>query len=204
MGFYEDWIVPWVIGWPLTVRGIEEQREAALRSAAGDVLEIGFGFGASIPFYPRGVASVTGVEPSAGMLRRALGRIAAPFPVRLVRGSAEEMPFRDRSFDMVVSNWTLCTIPHPGRALREVARVLKPAGRFLFVEHGLADDPRVAAWQRRLTPVQRLITGGCRLDVPVETLLRESGMVVESLDRYRGRPGPKIITQMYRGAARPR
>lgn len=207
MSFYEDWIIPWVIGWPLTVRGIEEQRRVALAEASGSVLEIGFGFGASIPFYPAGpggVTLLTGLEPSAGMLRRARSAVgAAPFPVAVVRASAEKMPLGDRSFDTVVSNWTLCTIPDPARALREVGRVLKPGGKFLFVEHGLAEDPRVAKWQARLTPLQRLLTGGCRLDVPVDRLLEESGLVVERLERYRGEPGPKIITQMYRGAARP-
>jgi SAM-dependent methyltransferase len=204
MGFYEDWVVPWVIGWPLTVRGVAEQRRIALAPVRGSVLEIGFGFGASVPFYPRGVHELTALEPSAGMLRRAEKSIASPpFPVNLLRASAEEMPLGDGSFDAVVSNWTLCTISDPARALREVQRVLKPGGRFLFVEHGLASDPRVARWQTRLTPLHRLLTGGCCLDLPVATLLEESGLVVERLDRYRGKPGPKILTQMYRGVARP-
>lgn len=204
MGLYADWIVPWVIGWPLAVRGVEEQRRSALASVAGSVLEIGFGFGASIPCYPRGaVARLTALEPSAGMLRRARkAAAAAPFPVTLLRASAEEVPIRDASFDTVVSNWTLCTIPDPERALREIGRVLKPGGRFLFVEHGLAQDPNVARWQARLTPIQRVLTGGCRLDLPVAALLERSGLVVERLERYRGKPGPKIMTQMYRGVAR--
>jgi hypothetical protein len=77
--------------------------------------------------------------------------------------------------------------------------VLRPEGRFLFVEHGLADDPAVARWQVRLTPLQKLLTGGCKLDIDIDRLLRESGLVVTRMDRYRGHPGPKIITQMYRG-----
>ena len=206
MGFYEDWFIPWVIGWPLSVRGVAEQRRIALAGASGSVLEIGFGFGASIPHYPaEGIVALTALEPSAGMLRRARKTIdSAPFEVTLLRASAEEIPLPDRAFDTVVSNWTLCTIPDPARALREVARVLKPEGTFLFVEHGLAEDPRVARWQERLTPLHRALTGGCRLDVPVDSVLRESGLVIERLERYRGRPGPKIITQMYRGAARVR
>src|SRR5262245_55511030 len=138
MGFYEEWIIPWIIAWPLTHRGVAEQRRAAVAGASGRVLEIGFGFGASVPVYPASSGVVThlfGLEPSAGMLRRGRRNIeASPFPVTILRASAEEMPFPDRSFDSVVSTWTLCTIPDPARALREVGRVLKPGGSFLFVE----------------------------------------------------------------------
>ena len=207
MGFYVKHILPWIAEQFLSLPGVQEQRRPALALAWGRVLEIGFGFGGSVSMYPKNagrIAWLVGLEPNPGMNRRARGRIAsAPFPVELVRASAETIPFEGGSFDAVVSNWTLCTIPDVRRALHEVRRVLKPDGRFLFLEHGRAFDPRVARWQARLTPIHRRLAGGCRLDVPVDRVISESGFLIESLERYQGRPGPKVITQMYRGMARP-
>lgn len=184
-----------------------EQRRAAVTPAGGKVLAVGFGFGGTLPAYPSGAKDVerlVELEPSLGMTRRAARRIAsAPFPVEVVRAGAEAMPFENGSFDTVVSTWTLCSIPGLAAAFREIRRVLRPGGRFLFLEHGRADDPRVARWQARLNPIHRLYAGGCRLDLPIDALVREGGFAIESLERYEGRPGPRPMIQMYRGAARP-
>ena len=205
MGVYAERILPWILGRLLTLPHVTEQRLPALATARGRVLEIGFGLGASLAAYPREeqVRDLVGLEPSRGMIRLALHSAgSSPFPVLLVRADARAIPVRDGVFDTVVSNWTLCSIPDPGDALREVRRVLRPGGRFLFVEHGRAEDPRLARWQRRLNPIQRRLAGGCRLDLAVEEVVLAAGFSLDSLERYRGRPGPRLLTQMYRGVAR--
>ncbi len=113
--------------------------------------------------------------------------------------TAEELPFEDGWFDCVVSTWTLCSVPDPGRAVTEVARVLKPGGRFLFLEHGLADDPGVRRWQRRLTPIQRRLGDGCRLDVDIEALVKEGSFREVRVERFVMERTPRLVGSMYRG-----
>jgi ubiquinone/menaquinone biosynthesis C-methylase UbiE len=181
------------------------QRVPALQEARGRVLEVGFGFGGSLGSYPgsgRRISSLVGLEPNPGMLRRAERHAAeASFPVELVRATAEAIPFPDATFDCVVSNWTLCSLANLPAALREIGRVLEPGGRFLFLEHGRADDPRLWRRQRRFSPVHSFFAGGCRLDVPIDAVIREAGFGIQALVRYEGRPGPRFLMQMYRGVA---
>jgi SAM-dependent methyltransferase len=182
------------------------QRRALLARAKGRVLEIGFGFGGTLPEYPAGrVRELVALEPNPGMLRRARGRIAgASFPVRPARGVAESMPFLPGTFDTVVSNWTLCSIERLPEALAEIRRVLAAGGLFLFLEHGLSREPRLARWQRLLTPVQQILAGGCRLDLDMESVVRSSGFQIESLERYESGLPVRVLRQMYRGVARAR
>jgi len=180
-------------------------RRRLVGPVGGDVLEIGIGGGANLPFYGRSVRRLVGVDPEPKLLARARERAAwMPFPVLLHEGSAEDLPFADASFDVVVSSWTLCSIPDPLRALREVRRVLRPGGCLRFVEHGLcAASPHTASWQRRLTPVWRRLAGGCHLDRPVARLLEEAGFAPEELEVGKMLPGPRILTWHYVGVARP-
>jgi SAM-dependent methyltransferase len=129
---------------------------------------------------------------------------AAPFPVERVRLTAERLPFPDRRFDCVVSTWTLCSIPDALAALRELRRVLEPGGRFVFLEHGRSDDPRVARWQDRLNPIQRRLGGGCNLNRPIDALIRDAGFAITRLDRYVIEGEPRLMASMYRGTASPR
>jgi SAM-dependent methyltransferase len=204
MGLYVDRILPWIMERILRLPVLEEQRVEALRGSAGLVLEVGFGAGASLPAYPAaGVREIVAIDPNPGMIRRARRHASSSaHPVRLLRASGGALPFPDARFDTVVTQWTLCTVPDPEAALREIRRVLRPGGRFLFVEHGLAEDARLARWQRRLTPLQRLLAGGCRLDVPIAAAIAASGFVLESLARYEMGLGPRVLRQMYRGVAR--
>ena len=206
MGFYRDSVLPFLMEQVLTRGELQEQRIPSLRGASGDVLEVGFGFGASVRHYPAdgSVRSLVGLEPNPGMIRRAPRHIkGAGFPVRPVRASAPFLPFRAESFDTVVTHWTLCSLDDLPAALAQIRRVLRPDGRFLFLEHGLADDDRTARRQRWITPLQRLLAGGCRLDVPIDRAIGAAGFRFESLERYEAPPpGPRIVRQMYRGAAR--
>jgi ubiquinone/menaquinone biosynthesis C-methylase UbiE len=202
---YTERFLPWIMERILSLPAYREQRGATLCRAEGRVLEIGFGFGGTLPEYAAArVGELVALEPNPGMLRRARPRRAhSPFPVRFVRGVAEALPFARGTFDTVVSNWTLCSLERLPDALLEIRRVLAGSGRFLFLEHGLSDEPRLARLQRLLTPVQRLLAGGCRLDVDMETALRSGGFRIESIDRYESRVGLRVLRQMYRGVARP-
>ena len=208
MPIYGDRILPFFMELILSRRVFGDQRAAALRGAAGEILEVGFGFGASVAHYPRGaggVRSLVALDANPGMLNRAPRHIGGSwFPVRLVRGSASRLPFPDVSFDAIVTQWTLCSLPDLPASLAEMRRVLRPGGRFLFLEHGLAEETRLARRQRFFTPLQRILAAGCRLDVPVDRVIGEAGFRLERLDRYEAPPpGPRILRQMYRGSARP-
>jgi ubiquinone/menaquinone biosynthesis C-methylase UbiE len=158
----------------------------------------------NLPFYGSGTEQVVGLEPSTTLLSIARKSLASTrTSAELVDGSAEAIPLGDHSVDTVVSTWTLCTIPDVTRALEEIRRVLKPEGRFLFVEHGRSPDPGVRRWQDRLNPVWRPVAGGCNLNRPISELLERSGFQLERVDTGYGR-GPKPMAFMYEGAARPR
>lgn len=205
MGFWQERVVPVLIDRVMASGRLVPLRRRLVAPARGDVLEIGIGGGANLPFYGRGVRRLVGVDPSPRLLARARERAAwMPFPVLLHEGGAEELPFADASFDVVVSAWTLCSIPDVERALAEVRRVLRPGGVFRFVEHGLCGaDPRTAAWQYRLTPLWRRVAGGCHLDRPVDRLLERAGLAPEELEVGKMLPGPRILTWHYVGQARP-
>ena len=205
MGPYTERFLPWFMEKVLSLPVYREQRREILRLSSGRVLEIGFGFGGTLTEYPGAqVREVVALEPNPGMVRRARGTLAlAPFPVRFVRGVAESMPFRPGVFDTVVSNWTLCSLDPLSDALREIRRVLVPGGRLLFLEHGLSEDPALARWQRLLTPVQRFLADGCRLDLDMEAVVRSGGFLIESIERYESRLPLRVLRQMYRGVARP-
>lgn len=207
MGLYSDRFLPWMMEIGMRTPEILEQRRAALRSASGRVLEVGFGFGGALQAYPaeasRGIRLV-GLEPGVGMVRRAATNVArARIPVSIVRAGAEAMPFADRSFDTVVSTWTLCSIRDLAPALLEMRRVLRPDGAFLFLEHGRAEDPGLARRQARWNRIHGLYSGGCRLDLRIDQVILDAGFSIETIERYTGRPGPAILSQMYRGIARP-
>ena len=122
--------------------------------------------------------------------------------VEFIEGSAEAIPLQDASVDTVVTTWTLCSIPDALRALRDMRRVLRPGGRLLFVEHGRAPDPNVIWWQDRLTPAWKRLGGGCHLNRAIETLVEGAGFQFDRLETGYMR-GPKPMTFMYEGSARP-
>ncbi|MDR3535447.1 MAG: class I SAM-dependent methyltransferase [Acetobacteraceae bacterium] len=127
----------------------------------------------------------------------------AAFPVELVEGTGENLPLPDGSVDTVVTTWTLCSVPDPPKALQEARRVLRPGGRLIFAEHGRAPDPAISRWQDRITPVCQRIAGGCRLDRKIDSLILAAGFEMGSL-RTGYMRGPKVMTFMYEGRARPR
>ncbi len=145
--------------------------------------------------------SFTGsIRPRSSSRWRPRTTSSAPFPVDLSRQSAERIQLADATVDTVVVTWSLCSIENPRAALGEIRRVLKPGGRFIFVEHGLAPDADVQRWQNRLTPVWRRLAGGCHLNRPIADLIRESGFAIAEL-KTEYLPGPRPMTFMYEGIA---
>ncbi len=182
-------------------KAISHERPPALKDAHGDVLELGFGTGLNLPYYPNAVKQLTVVDPEEFMPKRVAERIAAvPFPVKRAKLSAERLPFEDNSFDCAVSTFTLCTIPDAIAALHEVRRVLKPGASLLFLEHGLSEEPSIAKWQRRLEPIQLIIGRGCHLTRRIDRLVSDAGLELARLDRF-VIAGPRTHAVMYRGAA---
>ncbi len=201
MGFYRHWLFPRLCHCALRDPEVAQLRRCTLAEVAGEVLEIGFGTGLNLEHYPAAVAALTAIDPNPGMRALAAGRVAAaPFPLRLEDGNAEELPFAAARFDCVVSTFTLCSVSDLPRALAEVRRVLRPGGHLVFLEHGLAAEPAVARWQRRLTPWQRRLADGCHLDrdmaAAVGTALR-----LRSVERSYLRAAPRVMGALYRGVA---
>ena len=168
------------------------------------MLEIGVGSGLNLPFYTQKAELVMGLDPSPKLLsmaRRAARPASIPFD--FIEGSAEAIPLEDGSVDTVVTTWTLCSIPDASRSLHEMRRVLKSAGSLLFVEHGRAPEPHVRRWQDRLTPVWKRVGGGCHLNRAIGTLIESAGFQFERIETGYMR-GPRPMTFMYEGSARPR
>lgn len=184
-------------------RRLFDYRRSSVSLARGEVLEIGVGSGLNFSFYGEGVSRVVGIDPSAELLALADRRIRKNGPpVHLVRASAQTLPFRDASFDAVVTTWTLCSVPDARTGLREIRRVLRGNGNLLFAEHGLAPERGVERWQNRLTPCWRCLAGGCHLNRKIDELIRAAGFRIGELHTgYIGHP--KIMTFMYQGWARP-
>jgi SAM-dependent methyltransferase len=204
MGLYSAYIFPRLMDWVMSGAGFQRLRNEVLQSARGEVLEIGLGTGLNLPHYPVGVSRLRAVDPAPLLPDRVTERIArAPFPVELSRTGAEHLPYDSRSFDYVVSTWTLCTIPDPVRALQEVRRVLKPTGRLLFLEHGRSDEGTIAKWQDRLNPLQNVIGCGCNLNRPIDQLISKAGLHILQLDRFVMEGVPRIGGELYRGIATP-
>lgn len=203
--FYDRHIMPRLIGCACAAKPVMRQRAKVVPQARGQVLELGIGGGLNLAFYdPAKVERVCGVDPSLELRHRAE---AAPRPeglaVEVRKGAAEALPFEDASFDTVVCTYTLCTVQSPAQALAEARRVLRPGGRFLFCEHGLAPDEGVARWQGRIEPVWKAIAGGCHLTRPVTPALADAGLTVESVETMYLPNTPKVVGWNEWGSARP-
>ena len=203
MSFYNDRVLPHLINLACSTKPTRKQREKIVHRAYGDVLEIGFGGGLNLRHYDRqNVRRVFGLEPSAGMRNSAARVIAeSDIEVELIDLPGEEIPLDNNSVDSVLVTYTLCTIPDVVTALQEMRRVLKSGGHLFFCEHGKAPDQDVHAWQQRLNPGWRLVSGGCNMDRDIPALLREGGFDIEDDNRMYV-PGIRALSYNYWGAAR--
>jgi ubiquinone/menaquinone biosynthesis C-methylase UbiE len=202
MGLYSKYIFPRLMNLGMSGETTARYRKFMLAYAAGEILEIGFGTGLNLPFYPEHVTSIHAVDINAGMKPLAAENISrSSIDVKHQTLSAENLPFPDNCFDTVVSTWTLCSIKDTQRALKEIYRVLKPAGKFIFAEHGLSNEPKIRKWQHRLTPIQKVIADGCHLDKNIELLIRQAGFDFQMLKKEYAEGISKLAGYLYYGVA---
>ena len=202
---YDRFILPKLLACGCSSPPMMKQRAKVVPKAQGRVLELGIGMGLNLSFYDPGkVSSVTGVDPAPQL--RAAAQAAPRDPrlaVNIEDGTAEALPFEDAAFDTVVCTFTLCSVHRPADALAEARRVLKPAGTLLFCEHGLAPDPGIAKWQRRIEPIWKRIAGGCHLTRPVASAIAAAGFRLHGVETMYVPHTPKIAGWNEWGAATP-
>jgi len=206
MNLYERYILPQLISMSCSCNPVRLQREKVVPHARGVVLELGFGSGLNLPHYDaQKVTRVYANEPATGMRKRATKSARrAPFPIEMLSDRAEHLSLAPQSVDTVLVTYSLCTIPDAVAALERARAALKRDGRLLFCEHGLAPDPGVRRWQRRIEPVWRVIGGGCHLTRDIPDIVRSAGFEIEQLDTMYLPRAPKWAGYNYWGAARPR
>jgi ubiquinone/menaquinone biosynthesis C-methylase UbiE len=202
MGFYAEQVLPRIISVSCGAKQSHPLRQRVCADLRGQVLEIGFGAGHNVPFYPDSVERVSAIEPADLSWKLASGRVSVS-PVKVERSGldGQSLPFPDHTFDTALSTWTLCTIPDPSLALTEIRRVLRPGGALHFLEHGLAPDEKVQRWQRRLEPVNRRVAGGCHLTRPILDVIEAAGFEVSDVDVFYEKGAPKALAADSLGTA---
>ncbi len=202
MGFYGTQVLPRLQDRVMNRKLTRKVRADVCAGLHGDVVEIGFGTGLNVPFYPPEVRKVLAVEPSTVCMRIAEPRIAdSTVPVELAGLNGEHLDLPSGQFDEVLSTWTLCTIPNLAAALEEMRRVLRKGGSLHFIEHGHAPDPNVADWQRRIEPLNKRLAGGCHLTRRIPELIETTGFAINQLETYYFSDEPKVFGYTFQGRA---
>ncbi len=185
-GWWDRVVVPRLISCACAQPQIMKARNRIVPLASGDVLELGCGGGINMEFYdPARIASFTGLDPSPNLLERSRAAAQVRGMAADIRGGiGEAIPFADASFDTVVVTFTLCSVTDQAQVLSEMRRVIRPGGKVLFLEHGVAPDKNVRTWQRRIEPVWKRIGGGCHLTRPITSAYEAAGFRISSRDEY--------------------
>jgi ubiquinone/menaquinone biosynthesis C-methylase UbiE len=187
--------------WAMSDPILKQYRQEVLSDVSGEILEIGFGTGLNLPYYPVNIPKITTIDPNSGMNRQAKKRIAASkINVDCREIGTETLPFNDNSFDSVVSTWTLCSIAQIELAIQQIYRVLKPNGKFFFIEHGLSNETNIQVWQNHLTPIQKIIGDGCHLNRDIKKLVSTKFQNLTIQEFYAPNLS-KVFGYMYKGIA---
>ena len=202
MGIYAEQVLPRIIDVACGLKPLRPLRGRVCEGLHGQVVEVGFGSGLNIPYYPPGVTGVAAIEPAeTGWKLAGKRRAATAVPVERKGLDGQSLPLPDASCDAALSAFTLCTIPDVEAALGEIRRVLKPGGSLHFLEHGLAPDEGVRRWQHRLEPVQKRLFGGGHLTRPIADLLTGAGFTITEIDAFYEKTAPKPFTAYSLGIA---
>ncbi|GAX41791.1 putative methyltransferase [Tolypothrix sp. NIES-4075] len=201
MNLYSQFIMPRLLDWSMSDASLANYRTSVLAQVSGETLEIGFGTGLNLPYYPKHIKKLITVDANPGMNALALKRIqASDIVVEHNVLNGENLPFASQSFDSVVTTWTLCSIANVEQALKEIYRVLKPQGKYFFIEHGLSNETKVQVWQNRLTPIQKVIADGCHLNRNIKHLV-ENQFSNLTIEQFYSENLPKILGYLYKGVA---
>ena len=203
MSFYDKYILPSFLNCACGSKPINYQREKVVPQAQGVILEVGIGSGLNIPFYDRTkVEKIIGLDPSPELNAMAQ-KVADEHAVSIdfILSGAEDIPLPDNHVDSVLVTYTMCTIPDALTANKEMLRVLKPDGRLIFCEHGLAPDAKVSKWQSRIDPFWGKIAGGCHLNRNIPELIRSAGFQIQTMDEMYLPSTPKFAGYNYWGVA---
>ena len=201
MGFYSRRIFPYLMDWSMASPHFAKYRQETLSHVKGEVLEIGFGTGLNLSYYPATLHQLATVDVNPAIHQLAQKRLRnSAIVVKHHVISGENLPMAANTFDSVVSTFTLCSIAKVEQAIEEIHRVLRPGGQFFFAEHGLSNDPKIQAWQQRLTPLQRRLGDGCHLDRNIRQLVaNQFSTLTVAADYAEG--FPKVLAYFYQGVA---
>ena len=200
---YENYVLPKMLDCCCSTKPISYQRKKIVPEASGTILEIGIGSGLNIPYYQKSrVNKVIGLDPSEQLCKMAKKTADDNnFSIDFLVNGAEEIELPSNSVDTILLTYTLCSIPEPYRALKEIMRVMKADGRILFCEHGIAPDEVVQKWQNRINPLWGKLFGGCNINRDIPNILKNGGFKINSLDKMYLPSTPKIVGYNYWGEA---
>ena len=200
---YENYVLPKMLDCCCSTKPISYQRKKVVPEASGTILEIGIGSGLNIPYYQKSkINKVIGLEPSEQLCKMAKKTADDNnFSIDFLVNGAEEIELPSNSIDTILLTYTLCSIPEPYRALKEIMRVMKADGRILFCEHGIAPEEVVQKWQNRINPLWGKLFGGCNINRDIPNILKNGGFKINSLDKMYLPSTPKIVGYNYWGEA---
>tara|TARA_B100000524_G_scaffold125148_1_gene61643 strand:- start:871 stop:1494 length:624 start_codon:yes stop_codon:yes gene_type:complete len=200
---YENYVLPKLLDTCCSTKPINYQREKIVPNASGTVLEIGIGSGLNIPFYNISkIDKIYGLDPSIQLCKKAIKKAEEiNMNIDFLFEGAEEIKLKSNSIDTVVITYTLCSIPNPMDALKEIKRVMRSDGNILFCEHGIAPDIKVSKWQNRINPIWGKLFGGCNINRDIPSIIANSGFKVQNLEQMYLPSTPKIVGYNYWGSA---
>jgi ubiquinone/menaquinone biosynthesis C-methylase UbiE len=181
--------------------GLRDVRREVLSQASGRTVDLGAGTGVNLELYPETVSELVMVEPDPHMIKQLRAKAAGRGGVEILEASAQELPFADDSFDTAVFTLVLCTVPEPELALREAARVLKPGGKLLFIEHVRAEEAGLAGWQDRLEKPWRFLADGCHCNRDTVAMIEASPLKLQRVESGELPKTPPIVRPLVSGTA---